>query len=214
MLRASAGVAGLLTLPDLSAAAQAATHLSAPAGGDAPINPGDVVAWHDRTLVEHQQPVDAYAGQGYRTISLSIYGERFDPRYAAVMVKRPVLVAQRQFTASSVGQWQQTFDDQAGQGWGPAIVSATGPADNPLIAAVFRQLPQIPLTRHNLTADQLRQWNQQALTQGLIPQWVDAYGDPASTRFVAIWSSDTDRVAWNFDRLRRTRPSPRRDSTP
>lgn len=36
-----------------------------------------------------------FAAEGYRTISLCVYGDRNDPRYAAVMVKRPNLIAER-----------------------------------------------------------------------------------------------------------------------
>ena len=55
------------------------------------------VAWHDRTTANHKEMLDKHAAEGYRTVSLCVYGDRNDPRYAAVVVKRPVVIATKQF---------------------------------------------------------------------------------------------------------------------
>ncbi len=57
----------------------------------------NTVAWHDRALAEHRENVRKFAEQGYRTLSLSVYGDRDDPRYAAVVIKRPHVHASQQF---------------------------------------------------------------------------------------------------------------------
>jgi hypothetical protein len=59
----------------------------------------NIVAWHDRTQANHLENLNRFAADGYRTLSLSVYGERSDPRYAAVMIKRPTVHASRQFFA-------------------------------------------------------------------------------------------------------------------
>ena len=50
--------------------------------------PDPFVAYHGVTGVSHQKQFDALSKQGFRLISISVYGERNAPRYAAVWVKR------------------------------------------------------------------------------------------------------------------------------
>ncbi len=163
----------------------------------------DFIAWHDRPAADHLNQVDTYAAQGYRTISLCVYGSPADPRYAAVMVKRPVVVAQRQRIGLSRDQFQQLFDQQAAAGWGPLIVTATGPAQAPTIAAVFHQLPAAPLTKFGLTAAEFQAVNEAQWAPGgtAAPAWVDVYGLPGDERYVAVWLPNPDRAAWHCDPL-------------
>ncbi len=57
----------------------------------------DFVAWHNKTLQEHIQLRDQHARQGYRFRSVSLYGggTANNSYFAAVMVRRPKVVAQR-----------------------------------------------------------------------------------------------------------------------
>lgn len=158
----------------------------------------DIVAWHDRTTADHQIRLNQAAAAGYRTISLSVYGDRNDPRYAAAMVKRATLVGERQFFGLDAAAWQAKFTEMAVQGWGPAIVTATGPAGNPVFAACFVEGP-IPFTRHGLTTAEFRSLNQSQMTAGNILRWADAYGTPGDLRYVAAWVSNADNRAWNCD---------------
>ena len=48
----------------------------------------DFIAYHDRTSADHQAHFNQLFLQGYRMISLSVYGARQDERYAAVWVRR------------------------------------------------------------------------------------------------------------------------------
>jgi Bacterial tandem repeat domain 1 len=52
----------------------------------------DFVAWHGKTLNEHEALRDQRANKGYRFLSLSIYGPVAAPVYAAVMIKRQIVV--------------------------------------------------------------------------------------------------------------------------
>ena len=47
------------------------------------------VAYHDRTSADHQAHFDDLFPRGFRMISLSVYGNRGDERYAAIWVERP-----------------------------------------------------------------------------------------------------------------------------
>jgi len=97
--------------------------------------------------------------KGFRTLSLTLYGTPQDPRYAAVMVKRPVVIVTKQFGPLNQAGIQQAFDDMAKQGWGPYILTTTGPVNPAVFAGVFTPVNGIPLTRLNLTNQQFAEEN-------------------------------------------------------
>jgi CubicO group peptidase (beta-lactamase class C family) len=167
----------------------------------------DFVAWHGETLAQHEALRDKWMAQGYRFLSLSIYGAVAAPTYAAVMIKRPVLAEQRDWPSLTANQWQQTFDQQAEQGFGPVILAATGSADNPRFAAVFQPQKPIPFTRHGLTSGDagdpgtIQGANAIAKRQGLILRWAASYGSSSDPRFAGIWMPNPGEVLWNDDGL-------------
>jgi hypothetical protein len=164
-------------------------------------------AWHGMTLAEHEALRDQWAAQGYRFVSLSIYGAVDAPVFAAVMVKQAEPVAQRDFPVMTASQWQLTFDAQAQQGYGPVILAATGTAADPRFAAVFEPQASIPLTRHGLTSGAytdtatIQGANFGARADGLILSWAASYGTPADRRFAGIWQPNPDATLWNCDGL-------------
>ena len=165
----------------------------------------DIIAWHGKTLSEHVSLRDKAAQEGYRFLSLSVYGSTSSPCYASVMIKRPQVVAQRDWPALTAAQFQQTFDDQAAKGYGPVIIAATGPAASPLFAAVFQPQNPVPLTRHLLKSGSpsdphtIQGMNAQAKSQGLMLRWAAAYGDASNPGFAGIWIPDSNRILWNAD---------------
>jgi CubicO group peptidase (beta-lactamase class C family) len=159
----------------------------------------DIFAWHDRNSADAQAQLNTGIASGYRTISLCVYGDRNDPRYAASMVKRAVPVAEQYTLGMDAATWQATFNAMVAQGWGPEIVTATGPANNPLFAACFIQTASIPSTRHGMTAAEFTTLNQTLMAAGNILRWADVYGDPGDLRYVAIWVANGDARAWNCD---------------
>ena len=166
-------------------------------------------AWHGKTLAEHEALRNQWAAQGYRFVSLSIYGAVNAPVFAAVMVKQAEPVAQRDFPVMTAAQWQLTFDTQAQQGYGPIILAATGTAADPRFAAVFEPQASIPLTRHGLTSGAyndpttIQGTNFAARADGLILSWAASYGDGTSAgqRFAGIWQPNPDATLWNCDGL-------------
>lgn len=156
-----------------------------------------IVAWHDATSALNKKKLDQYGALGYRTLSLSVYGDRDDPRWAVVLVKRPVVVAEYLATSSGIDGFQKTFDDYAKKGWGPVLVSATGPAKNPLIAATFQPMSSIPLTRTSLSESEFRALNIQQRKNGGILRSFDAFGTAKNTRYIAVWNTNTTGEKWN-----------------
>lgn len=159
--------------------------------------PLNIIAWHDRTVSQHQHLVNENAAKGYRTLSLSVYGSRNDPRYAAVMILRPIVVATQQFFGQSTQHFQQTFNEMSAKGWGPFILTATGPATDPLIASVFQAISPTPFTRYSITEAELVALNRQRYQAGEILHWADAYGTPGDTRYIAVWHPNQHQAGWN-----------------
>lgn len=162
-------------------------------------------AWHGKTLNEHVKLRDEASKNGYRFLSLSIHGTTGSPQYSAVMIKRPTIVAQRDWPLLTADEFQTLFNDQAQKGYGPVIVSATGSAADPRFAAVFQPQAPIPLTRHRLRSgadtdlNTIQGMNKKAKNDGLILRWATVYGDSSDPRYAAIWMPNTENTVWNAD---------------
>ncbi len=163
------------------------------------------IAWHGKTFDEHVKLRDDAAKNGYRFLSLSIHGTTGSPHYSAVMIKRPVIIAQRDWPRLTADEFQNVFNDQAQKGYGPVMISATGSSSDPRFAAVFQPQAPIPLTRHRLHSGQdtdlntIQGMNKKAKDDGLILHWAAVYGDSGDPRYAAIWMPNTARAVWNAD---------------
>lgn len=162
----------------------------------------DFVAYHDRTGDDHQIQFNRLYNGGYRMISLSVYNPE-SPLYAAVWVKRagPPWAA---IHGASADTWQIFFNQWAAQGFHPIILTAAGPVNSAVFAAVVEQRPgPIPLTRHHLISgpdtdpNSIQYWNKQAQTNGWRLDWAAYYGDALQPRFAGIWPTNPNGVIWN-----------------
>ncbi len=159
-----------------------------------------IVAWHDATAAEHQQKLSQFGAQGYRALSLSLYGDSAATlRHACVLIKRPNVIAEQMFSGLTADQFQKTFNDMSAKGMGPHIVTATGPGNTAMYGASFIPVTPTPLTRFGLTPQQFYDTNQQATTNGQKLQWFDCYGVPGDERYIATWWPDPEMLAWNCD---------------
>ena len=70
-----------------------------------------IAAWHGMTLDEHVKLRDSAAKDGFRFLSLSIHGTSAAPHYTAVMIKRPVVVAQRDWPPLTNAEFQKVFNE-------------------------------------------------------------------------------------------------------
>lgn len=59
-----------------------------------------ILGWHDRALGEYTKLHDAAFEDGYRLLSLDLYGPPSAPLYATVTIKRAAPSEQRHFPAS------------------------------------------------------------------------------------------------------------------
>ncbi len=98
---------------------------------------GTVLCWHDRTLDHYTTLHDAAINDGYRLVSLSIYGPATAPIYTAVMIKRTQAAEQRHWPLT---QWRAADANIGGPGRrkisARSLIAATGPASDPRFALV------------------------------------------------------------------------------
>lgn len=161
----------------------------------------NTVAWHNRNTAEHDSLLNKWGDKKFRTLSLSIYGEPQDPLYAAVMVKRPVVVAGKQVGPLNQVDMKKTLNDMEKKKWGPYIMTATGPPDSAVFLGAFRPMNKIPMTRLNLTPQQFKRENKRRQWYGMILIWADAFGTEADTRYTGIWGPNISGEAWNCEAI-------------
>ena len=170
----------------------------------AALAPGEAMtATHDRSHDDYQTQWNTLVPQGYRPISLSVYGTPAAPLYAAVWAKRagPPFVGIHSATAA---QFQTFFSTWAAQGYTPILLTATGPANNPIFASVMQQSTTgVSLTRHLLrTGDRadtgtIEYWLDQARKNWWIPRCIAPYGTAADRRFAIVLDPNPTRELWS-----------------
>ena len=160
-------------------------------------------AYHGVTSAQHQTNFNNFSEQGYRMISLSVYGDPGDAHYAAVWVKRqgPAWVAVH--GVDSAG-YQSFFNNWTAKGFVPIIVSATGTSGNAIFAAVFEQgIAGAWFARHGMTsgpetnAGTFQSFNKSARDQKMVLRSVAIYGTANDRRYAAVWHSNPVFVKWH-----------------
>ena len=171
------------------------------------------VAYHGYTTAQHKNASDSHLAQGYKYISLSIYGPPANPLYAGVLKSGFAPNSQVEKHAMNGTQWQQTFNDQVKQGRGPVMAVATGPYASAVYAAVFETMNPIPFTQTGLGRsdfDTLVAQAQQGPTKppaapnkvaNTILSWTGIFGTADDPRYIGIWTPNPNRIVWNASRL-------------
>jgi CubicO group peptidase (beta-lactamase class C family) len=161
-----------------------------------------VTAYHGVSGATHQQRFNELSAQGYRMISLSVYGDPANPQYAAVWVKRagPGWAAVHGVDAAG---YQAKFDQFVAAGMLPVLVSATGPRAKPVFAAVFeQQTAPTWMARHGLvdgpesTAGTLANVTAWAKANNCIPKTIAIYGGAGDRTYAGVWLPNTVGVKW------------------
>jgi len=160
-------------------------------------------AYHGVNGAQHQANFDRLFSQGYRMISLSVYGEPTAPIYAAVWVQRTGSAWVAVHGVNSAG-YQSFFDNWTARGFVPVIVSATGASNNAIFAAMFEQGISGPwLARHGLTTGPdtntgtFQQQNAAARAAKMILRSVTIYGTVSDRRYAAIWHANPGFTKWH-----------------
>src|SRR5215472_14116118 len=144
-------------------------------------------AYHGVTAAQHQANFDKWSAQGYRMISLSVYGDPGSSLYAAVWVQRagPDWVAIHGVDASG---YQSFFTKWSNEGYYPVLVSATGAINDAVFASVFEQGNPGPwFGRHGMTPADFQAANGSAVNNGQMIRSFSIYGTSSDRRYAAIW---------------------------
>jgi CubicO group peptidase (beta-lactamase class C family) len=160
-------------------------------------------AYHGVTGAQHQTNFNSLSAQGFRMISLSVYGDPSDARYAAVWVQRPGPAWAAVHGVDSAG-YQSFFNNWTAKGFVPVLVSATGTSSNAIFAAVFEQgISGAWLARHGMTsgpeanAGTFQNLNKTARAQKMILRSVAIYGTATDLRYAAVWHANPGFVKWH-----------------
>src|SRR5438874_1456305 len=161
-------------------------------------------AYHGVTGAKHQANFNSLSAQGFRMISLSVYGDPGDARYAAVWVQRPGPAWVATHGVDSAG-YQSFFNNASAKGYVPVLISATGSSSNAIFAAVFEQgIAGAWLARHGMppgpeaNAGTFQNLNKTARGQKMIPRSVAIYGTANDRRYAAVWHANPRFAKWHL----------------
>ena len=156
-------------------------------------------AYHGKSSAEHQAEFDDLSGNGFRMISLSVYGDPANARYAAVWVRRagPAFIA---FHGRSRAEYQQLSDQLTADGFRATILCATGggPAGE-ILAGIFEEGTWDCVALAGASATDIQAQCGELRTAGFAMRWLSVYGDAANPLYAGVWETNTRPVAWTIE---------------
>ena len=150
-------------------------------------------AWQARqglTTDQYQAAFDDLVRQGFKLVCVSGYAEGGQARYAAVWEQRPATDWQARHGLSR-SQYQQTFDELAGEGFAPMQVCGYRVNVDVRFAAIWERRPGLSwVGRHGLTAREYQKAFDEQLANGFRLVSLSGYSDTGIARYAAIWHKD------------------------
>jgi CubicO group peptidase (beta-lactamase class C family) len=100
----------------------------------------------------------------------------------------------------SSDDYQIYFNTQSAAGYAPVLVTATGPADSAIFAAVFeKDVPGGWIARHGLTFSAYNNENAAAGKGGRFLRSMSIYGTSSDHRYAGVWFANSDGyVRWYY----------------
>ena len=166
------------------------------------INPKDVEVYVDKTADYHQTRFTALHDT-HRIVTLSVHGDRNDPRYSVTWVKRggPAWQARHRLSYEELVPFLAEWVDK--QKYTPTLIGATGPRDYPLFAIVVEKLDPAPasvLQRYKIpsgpdtTPGTLAAEMAANRAAGRYLKSIAMYGSYNDRQYAAIWLDDSKVV--------------------
>jgi CubicO group peptidase (beta-lactamase class C family) len=154
----------------------------------------------DELDAQNQQLSD----KGYRLISLSMFGDLSDLRYAAVWLKKwsygsmSDVPAQRCVFGYTLRDWADAFDKMLHDGYYPALFTAVGSGKDMRCSGVFepRKDKTTLMIETGMTADRMGASVGEWRDKGYLPTCATAYGDGADRRYAVVWEKNQAHVGW------------------
>lgn len=149
-------------------------------------------ARHGLDAQQYQQTFDELVGQGFRLTCVSGYAEGGQARYAAIWEQDGGPEFHARHGLSRL-QYQQTFDELAGQGFVLSQVSGYRVGVDVQFAAIWEKLAGVPFVgRHALTSSQHQKAFDELVAQGFRMTGVSGYSDTGIARYASTWRHDPD----------------------
>ena len=150
----------------------------------------DIPPWqfyYGVTADQHQTNFNTLSTTGYQIISLSVYGQPPNHRYAAVWVQRPGPLGYAIHEASG-STCQSFFDTHSQVGFVSTVITITGPSSAPIFAGVMEQNGVTNwYQRCGLTTTQYTTELQNGQANHYILKSFTEYGDPSDRRYCGVW---------------------------
>ncbi|OCK94387.1 uncharacterized protein K441DRAFT_611493 [Cenococcum geophilum 1.58] len=152
--------------------------------------------YYGYTSADHQTKFNTLTAQGYRIISISVYGS--PPTYAAVWVQRSG-PAWKAIHNANAAQYQAWFDANNAQGYVSILISATGTRNGAVYAGVMEQNGVSSwFQRCDMTGDNFKSYSATAGTNQQVLRSFREYGTPSDRRFCAIWHANPVYDPWTW----------------
>jgi CubicO group peptidase (beta-lactamase class C family) len=190
------------TFMAVGAGAAAATLLRARPASALPV----LRTYHDVTAATQRAHETDLEAQGYRPLSLTIYGSAAAPSFAGVWIQRtgPDFVVGSNLDAAGADQFVRFC---AALKYRITTLAATGTAANPRFVLVAEQteIDPVPQTflalRSGAPEDSatLQYWLERARVDNLIPRAVAAYGSLLDRRYALALEPNDGRVLWDME---------------
>lgn len=161
----------------------------------------DIVAYHDRTFQDHVTQADQLRSQGYRPLTLSVYGNPADPRHAAVWIKRggPEWTAIYGFAPKD---FYKVHADMVKQSFYPALISVVGAGEAARFSVTFERVPPSGQGRAaalNLVPSGVAVSVNEKRGQGFMPRSVSIYGTASQPLYAITWQPASATLAWDAE---------------
>jgi CubicO group peptidase (beta-lactamase class C family) len=153
-------------------------------------------AYHGASANAHQTNFNNLSKDGFRMISLSVYGSPANAQYAAVWVKRSGSAYVATHGVDAAG-YQAFFNKWSAKGYVPVLLSATGSRSNAIFAAVFEKRNYNAwVAKHDMTQAAFDAENQKAKDNHLILKTCSTYGSATDRRYAAVWIPNPGFIKW------------------
>ncbi|KAI9809202.1 MAG: hypothetical protein M1825_002493 [Sarcosagium campestre] len=148
----------------------------------------------------HQRNVEKWSADGFRMISISVYGSPSDARYAAVWVQRtgPDFLTLHDSNRTNFRKW---IDEKKDQGYIPTLLAVTGPRNSSLHAGVIEKISDVRWTQAcDMDFSEMIVSTNANVDVNLYPNAFRQYGTANDPRYCAIWhaNAENDRFTWAF----------------
>jgi hypothetical protein len=155
--------------------------------------------YYDVDSKTHQSHFNRLVSDGYRLISLSVYGAPPTVRYAAIYLQGPG-PDWKAIQDADAEKYEQWYQELSTQGYVSTILTATGPRNGAVYAGVMAKLSDSGewFQHRDMSATENQNNCNTAKQNGQILVSFREYGDPSDRRYCAVWHANPNSIQWDY----------------